>query len=607
MNTNSDITREFTREFGVINVTGTNSLGDGVMEIMSTNSILPDTLIFPLRTRKKRRVLWVSNIGYQCSYHYISKVIVSNLAAQSNIEVYVFCTGSRFIDPSIVATEFKIPISNVIKLPIIHLSEDTAEETLYKSNYLGGIYSINNVINELNPHMIISLNDTEPLKRQYAMLSDNNKQRFIPYMTVDCADIIPKWFPNFGKMLTLTNFAKKEIKKLYSDCIVDVIPHPIDSKQFIPIKDKYQRELSRKKWNLPLNVFIVGSINANHIRKRWDLCIETFCRFAVNKDDTFLLIKTNKAEKTKNDYSITPFKDYDLNRLVYETCQKYDIPPTRYRIIDGFYSDADLNELYNCCDVGLSMTSGEGFGLTPCEMALCEVPQVITGFTSFPEIFSENYFGLVKTTLIPHYLGRFTDKSLSWYKNQYICIFKSFKNYQRDVTEKYLIDISRKIPTVIVSKHGEDSIKTNVQPVLNIDMQLLEHFRTIQFAKQYYENHCDKLNTFQLIISCDLDFLKEQYTDIIGISDDKFLNRDDMHYIVTKNKYIKELASAEFATVGLPSIDDACDKLNHLYQSEEFRITQGEFCRKRILENYNTESIIQQFIEYINTPKRTIF
>jgi hypothetical protein len=45
--------------------------------------------------------------------------------------------------------------------------------------------------------------------------------------------------------------------------------------------------------------------------------------------------------------------------LVNNTCQKYSL--------DKVISDQDLNEIYNCCDLGLTATSGEGWELIPCK------------------------------------------------------------------------------------------------------------------------------------------------------------------------------------------------------------------------------------------------
>ena len=56
-------------------------------------------------------------------------------------------------------------------------------------------------------------------------------------------------------------------------------------------------------------------------------------------------------------------------------------------------------------DVGINTTSGEGWGLTPCEMALCGVPQIIPNNTSYPEIFGKNY-DYIKTEEQSHSAGR---------------------------------------------------------------------------------------------------------------------------------------------------------------------------------------------------------
>jgi glycosyltransferase involved in cell wall biosynthesis len=143
----------------------------------------------------------------------------------------------------------------------------------------------------------------------------------------------------------------------------------VDSQEFFPLSD---RPTLRKKWLGPgfEKKFIIGAINANNTRKRWDLLFHAFGRFATKHTDVMLLIKidTSKPE--------TP-QQYDFGQLIPQVCQAYSINPSRIKLHEGKLSGSDLNEIYNCCDLGLTTTSGEGWGLIPCEMSLCKVPSLL--------------------------------------------------------------------------------------------------------------------------------------------------------------------------------------------------------------------------------------
>lgn len=52
-------------------------------------------------------------------------------------------------------------------------------------------------------------------------------------------------------------------------------------------------------------------------------------------------------------------------------------------------SDETLNQIYNCCDVGINTADGEGWGLVPFEHASCRKPQVVPNHTSCADIWAE--------------------------------------------------------------------------------------------------------------------------------------------------------------------------------------------------------------------------
>ena len=53
---------------------------------------------------------------------------------------------------------------------------------------------------------------------------------------------------------------------------------------------------------------------------------------------------------------------------------------------DGDLSDADLNRLYNACDVGINTSMGEGWGLVSCEHGAAGAAQIVPDHTGCAEL-----------------------------------------------------------------------------------------------------------------------------------------------------------------------------------------------------------------------------
>jgi len=104
---------------------------------------------------------------------------------------------------------------------------------------------------------------------------------------------------------------------------VAVIPHGFDASLFHP-----QRE--------PHDEFVVLNANRDFERKRLDLTREGFELFARGKSDVRLVMQN-----------------------------------------DGALSDAELNRLYNACDVGINTTTGEGWGMVSFEHAATGAAQIV--------------------------------------------------------------------------------------------------------------------------------------------------------------------------------------------------------------------------------------
>ncbi len=168
---------------------------------------------------------------------------------------------------------------------------------------------------------------------------------------------------------------------------VTSIPVGIDREVFRPYQDRLvsqQALLDRRAARRLVfgtdkyhKAFIVLNANRNILRKRIDLTVEAFAKFAEGKPSSVLLW-LHMAEAA--------YKGWDLARLV----ESHHLGP---RVIRGFHS-SDLPSvpldrlvlIYNACDVGVNTSSAEGWGLVSLEHGATGAAQIIPSHSALPDV-----------------------------------------------------------------------------------------------------------------------------------------------------------------------------------------------------------------------------
>lgn len=187
------------------------------------------------------------------------------------------------------------------------------------------------------------------------------------------------WFKGieqFDQIVTYTEYAKQEILK-HKKMKVEVVPHGLDTNHFKPLKNV---KALRKKYNLPADNFIFGTVNKNHSRKDIGSTLIAFARFKQNFNaDAVLYIHSYHSDPSG-------IKIHDAaERLGLKFNKDYFLPlEEKYK--NAEYSLEDMNEVYNCMDCFITTSMAEGWGLTLCEAICCELPVIYGNHTSFKEI-----------------------------------------------------------------------------------------------------------------------------------------------------------------------------------------------------------------------------
>lgn len=254
---------------------------------------------------------------------------------------------------------------------------------LYPASLGGDLYGLNRLstmVQRLEPDLIFILNDLWGLEQYLNRIDDNFKSKVIVYFPIDGNSSDPQWvkgFDKIGAVVSYTEFGKSEILKLNPDLNVQVINHGVDTSIFYPMDKAEARKILR---NISLDDFIVFNGNRNQPRKRIDLTMEAFARFAVDKPSGVKLYL--HMGLTDSGWHLEKLaKRYGIQERLILTSR--NITP------QSGVSTEVLNIIYNTCDVGLNTSMGEGWGLVSTEQAVTKVGQIVPKSSSCVELFKD--------------------------------------------------------------------------------------------------------------------------------------------------------------------------------------------------------------------------
>lgn len=250
---------------------------------------------------------------------------------------------------------------------------------------------IREVVLKENPDIILTINDIWIVCDQYSRIADLHQQKkfkFVAYVPVDA----PSWHNFFAganpfdALISYTHFGVTEMRNAGYTGAPYVIPHGVDTKSFFPI-DIME---ARKSIGIPQDKFIVFNGNRNQPRKRIDITIRAFAKFAVDKPDTLLYLHMGTKDMA---HAIMPTFLHEMRKVGLDAGGRLILTSGDSPTLQSVPVD-HLNVIYNTADVGLNTSYGEGWGLVSVEQAACGVPQIVPNHTACKEIF-EGYGDLI--------------------------------------------------------------------------------------------------------------------------------------------------------------------------------------------------------------------
>ena len=321
---------------------------------------------------KKPKLLWCGDIVAMTGFARVTENVLERLADKFEV---VVLGNNWWGDPTPLQKKYKMyPSSN--RFQTAPFGEERIREVVEKEK----------------PDIVFTINDMWIINVQYSKIADLHQQglfKFVGYAPMDSygwTGSLNDTANNWDGIVSYTEFGAHEFIAGGITKPVAVIPHGVTRGQFYPM----DRSEARKKLNLKDDIFVVFNGNRNQFRKRIDITIEAFAKFAKDKPDTQLYLHMGLKDQGWDILSLFARamgrEGLDPNGRIILTAQT-EGPPN--------VSVETLNHIYNACDVGVNTCKGEGWGLVNFEHAACRVAQVVPDHTSCKEIF-QGYGRLIR-------------------------------------------------------------------------------------------------------------------------------------------------------------------------------------------------------------------
>jgi glycosyltransferase involved in cell wall biosynthesis len=262
-----------------------------------------------------------------------------------------------------------------------------------------GTNRIHGLIRLVRPELVFALNDIWVLAGYMERLRElPERPKTLMYCPIDAGPIrsgTVERLRGLDRLVTYTRFGKRVVDDAVAElrgrepgfpfAEVAIIPHGVDTHRFYPLnggpEDVRARRRAVREELLPRRPdlwdgFLVFNGNRNQPRKRIDITLQAFARFAEGLPPNVALYLHMGVE--------------DLGWHLPELARRYRIED-RLVLTDGSHStpgvpDSMLNRIYNACDVGVNTSVGEGWGLVSFEHAATGAAQLVPRHSACEEL-----------------------------------------------------------------------------------------------------------------------------------------------------------------------------------------------------------------------------
>lgn len=563
---------------------------------------------------RKQKLIWVSDFdgtGYSTASVNLIKGLLENKEFNDNIDLYLFVVNTVKPEsyhkehiPQEYLKDFpkdKIFVSkpdiNLFTKGLENLETDDLKAVARRGMY--GVNDFPDVLSTIEPDIVFIINDNAYVElmgkivlKKYA--NKEKRPKIIGYMPVDCHNFPVDFFKNVedvvDTLITMNNFSKQEIIRTKFKKPIHILHHPIDSSVYHPI----DKSVSRLKILGDDNkeAFIMLNNNNNQSRKRLDITLDAFAKFLEKNpaSNAYLILKS--LHSSLNDVG----KDVDtMIKDISNDFKKRNIPvdfDNRVIVFRRLFTVDELRYLYNMVDLNINTCSGEGWGLIPCEVSLCGVPQIVPNNTSHPEIFKD--VKMIKCKEVPWITGR----NFQEINNGIMIYLQGYKDYVEagvNETNGQKIKLMKNCLTFVIAPEGTNDPNRQISGKLGeLDFHYL--FNNLSCVSKVV--NVLKPNYFQVFVK-----YGETYDFIYDIN--KNYNMKIANYKINKvnNSEIENLHNGASIKVKLPDVEDTCNLIEYYYLNRDVAKKVGERCREIMLKDFNVEKCSKDLIDILKKEK----
>jgi len=243
------------------------------------------------------------------------------------------------------------------------------------------------LFNKLKPDVVWSFNDFY----RVGGLADPDYpkefvDRWVHWLPVDNPHGNQDWARYMNRMkffVFMSAFGWNQLTPYVKDIMyLDDIYLPVSSEVFRPLPDK--REVKARHGFA--DKFVIITVARHQPRKMVYQTAYAVAEWGKDKKDWVWVVKCDPNDPSMND---APQNEKDL-RWIMEQAGCADRVLFEPKHID----DEQMNDLYNCGDVFIHLSGGEGFGIGHAEAMLAELPCILSDNTTSPELTGNWEFGL---------------------------------------------------------------------------------------------------------------------------------------------------------------------------------------------------------------------
>jgi len=213
-----------------------------------------------------------------------------------------------------------------------------------------------------------------------------HQKPIIMYAAIDCL-VLSRFFLRILSLATtavvFSQFSYRVVTRVLPEIIptLEIIYHGCETSVFYPLAVEERQQARIRLFGLDDDTFLVINVNRNQVRKDLVRTMGAFHAFYQTHPHSRLYLHAKQQDNGGNLIA----QCQALGLQTEGSNPEVMFTGTDYTEISG-YARSDMNLIYNCADVCISTTTGEGWGLTTTEAMSAGKLFIGPNNTVFPEI-----------------------------------------------------------------------------------------------------------------------------------------------------------------------------------------------------------------------------